>query len=77
MKFATNDQFEDSKQLTGLFRSDNLYVLPKEIKYDDFINSQFDEILKKKGLKPEPKSMTEKNADRGDIKKHILVEVEI
>ena len=50
-KFAnTTDLFEDSKLLQGLARADNIYVMPREIKYDDYINNQF-EALKKQHAK--------------------------
>ncbi len=79
LKFASNDQFEEAKQLSGLIRSDNLYVLPKEIKYDDYINSQFDELLKKKNLLPASGdgNSLHKSSAPDSLKKHMLIELEI
>jgi hypothetical protein len=48
LRYAFSDIFEDSKELTGLIRSDNIYVLPKQVKYDDYINQAYDSLVKTK-----------------------------
>jgi hypothetical protein len=57
LKFAINEAFEDAKKFDGLLHSDNIYVMPKEVKYEDYITDGYDKIKNKKlGPKIEPKS---------------------
>lgn len=48
IKFALNDQFEDSKTFDGLLHSENIYVMPKQVKYEDFIADGYEAIKRKK-----------------------------
>jgi hypothetical protein len=38
MKFGGSDQFEEGKQFQDLLSTDNVYILPKEVKYDEYVN---------------------------------------
>jgi hypothetical protein len=38
LRYAFSEIFEDAKDVAGLIRNNNIYVLPKEVKYDDYIN---------------------------------------
>jgi hypothetical protein len=48
LKFVLNEAFEDAKTFFGLLHTDNIYVMPKEVKYEDYISSGYDAIVKKK-----------------------------
>jgi hypothetical protein len=48
IKFALNEQFEDGKTFDGLLHSENIYVMPREIKYENFINEGYEAIKRKK-----------------------------
>ena len=48
LRYAFSDIFEDGKDLTGLIRSNNIYVLPKQVKYDDYINQAYESLVKSK-----------------------------
>ena len=38
LRYASSEIFEDAADLKGLIRNNNIYVLPKQVKYDDYIN---------------------------------------
>ncbi len=48
IKFALNEQFDDSKTFDGLLHTENIYVMPKEVKYEDFITEGYEAIKRKK-----------------------------
>jgi hypothetical protein len=48
LRYAFSEIFEDGKDLQGLIRSNNIYVLPKQVKYDDYINNGYDALVKSK-----------------------------
>lgn len=53
LRYAFGEIFEDAKEISGLIRSNNIYVLPKQVKYDDFINQGYNDLVKSK-LKKQP-----------------------
>ena len=46
IKFAS-DVFIEREQTKNLLSIDHLFMIPREVKYDDYINQGFDEWLKK------------------------------
>ena len=76
-KFASNEQFEDLKTLQALTHSDNVYLMPREVKYEDYYNSQFDSLLKAtQANKQESGGVKQKKIEIKE-KRQKLIEVEL
>ena len=75
LRYAFSDIFEDAKDLSGLIRNNNIFVLPKQVKYEDYINQGYENLVKSK-LKKEAHKQAE---DQPDDKHHAhtLIEVEL
>ena len=72
LRYAFTEIFEDSNRLTGLTRNNNIYVLPKEAKYEDSITHKYNAIVKKHLKKEESKYDLDDNQ-----RAHTLIEVEV
>ena len=72
LRYAFSEIFEDSNRLTGLIRNKNIYVLPKEVKYDDYITQGYNALVKKH-LKKEKIINDPEEKQRA----HTLIEVEV
>ncbi len=72
LRYGFNDVFEDGRDLHGLIRHDNVYVLPKEVKYTDYINSGYEALVMTKLRKDEKIHKTVE-----ELRQHTLIEVEV
>lgn len=78
LRFA-QDSF-DVSNVKELMSIDNVYIIPREVKYDDFIQSGYDDWLKK-NQKPMgmPGQITQKEAktEKKQSNNHMLVEFHV
>ncbi len=66
----------DTGNVKELISVDNVYIVPREVKYDDFIQSGYDDWLKKNQKKPE-KSEKIVEKPKKQENNHILVEFHV